>query len=128
LEGRPRRLASKSVDWPKRVYDADRCRDPTPNDGQRLANERTLVDAGPDTVDGIRIDIDGNLWVGRGMGARELNGVMVFNSDGLPIGRIALSERCANLCFGGEHRNRLFMACGHGLFALYADAQGTPTL
>jgi putative ABC transport system substrate-binding protein len=32
-----------------------------------------------------------------------------------PIGFIALPERCANLCFGGSRRNRLFMAASHSL-------------
>jgi gluconolactonase len=49
---------------------------------------------------------------------------MIFDPEGQPIGRIALPERCANLCFGGRQRNRLFMACGHGLYALYVNAQG----
>ena len=40
----------------------------------------------------------------------ELNGVAVFAPDGTMIGRIALPERAANLCFGGTKRNRLFMA------------------
>ena len=58
----------------------------------------------------MRCDIDGNLWCGWGMGEPELDGVMVFAPDGTPIGRIALPERCANVCFGGLKRNRLFMA------------------
>ena len=39
----------------------------------------------------------------------------------LLIGRIDLPERCANLCFGGLHRNRLFMAASHSIYALYAS-------
>ena len=42
--------------------------------------------------------------------SRELDGVLVVNPAGKRIGFIALPERCANLCFGGRHRNRLFMA------------------
>lgn len=94
-------------------------------DGRRLANNRVLVDAGPGTPDGMRCDMDGNIWAGWGMGTPELDGVMVFAPTGKPIGRIALPERCANVCFGGRHRNRLFMACGHGLYALYVNVQGT---
>jgi len=56
--------------------------------------------------------------------AADLDGVMIFDPEGQLIGRIALPERCANLCFGGRQRNRLFMACGHGLYALYVNAQG----
>jgi gluconolactonase len=94
-------------------------------DGKRLKGGEVLIDAGPGgTPDGIRCDVDGNIWAGWGMGAPERDGVMIFNPHGQPIGRIALPERCANLCFGGRHRNRLFMACGHGLYALYVNTQG----
>jgi gluconolactonase len=93
-------------------------------DGTRLANNRIFVDAGPGTPDGIRCDIHGNIWAGWGMGTPELDGVMVFNPQGTPIGRIALPERCANVCFGGKDRNRLFMASGHGLYALYVNTRG----
>jgi gluconolactonase len=51
---------------------------------------------------------------------------MVFAPDGTPLGRIALPERCANLCFGGKHRNRLFMAASQSLYAVYVHAQGVP--
>jgi gluconolactonase len=92
--------------------------------GTRLANGKVLIDAGPDgTPDGLRCDVDGNLWCGWGMTA-ELDGVRVFTPAGEPIGHIALPERCANLCFGGRHRNRLFMAASHSLYALYVNTQG----
>jgi gluconolactonase len=93
-------------------------------DGRRLANKRKLVDAGPGTPDGMRVDVDGNLWVGWGMGEPGLDGVAVFTSEGKPIGRIDLPERCANLCFGGLHRNRLFMAASTSLYSLYVNTQG----
>ena len=96
-------------------------------DGRGIADRRVLIDAGPGgTPDGMRVDIDGNLWCGWGMGSSELDGVMVFAADGKPIGRIRLPERCANVCFGGRHRNRLFMATGRGLYALYVNTQGAP--
>jgi gluconolactonase len=96
-------------------------------DGRSITNRRVFADAGPGgTPDGIRCDIDGNLWCGWGMGTPDLDGVMVFAPDGTAIGRIRLPERCANVCFGGRHRNRLFMATGRGLYALYVNTQGTP--
>ena len=61
----------------------------------------------------LPVDIHGNLWCGWGMGSAELDGVRVFNASGKPIGHIDLPERCANLCFGGRYRNRLFMAASH---------------
>ena len=93
--------------------------------GKSLQGSRILIDAGPGgTPDGMRCDIDGNLWCGWGMGTPKLDGVQVFNPSGGLIGRISLPERCANVCFGGPLRNRLFMACGHGLYALYVNTQG----
>ncbi len=93
-------------------------------DGARLSRRREFIDAGPGTPDGFHCDVDGNLWCGWGMGD-GLDGVMVFNPAGAPIGRIALPERCANLCFGGRHRNRLFMAASQSLYSLYVNTQGT---
>jgi gluconolactonase len=93
--------------------------------GARLTNKRTVIDAGPKgTPDGFRVDVDGNLWCGWGMGEDGLDGVWVFNPGGKLIGRIDLPERCANLCFGGPYRNRLFMAASTSLYALYVNTQG----
>jgi len=94
--------------------------------GTRLANKRVLVDAGVGTPDGFRVDIDGNLWCGWGMGEDGLDGVSVFDPNGVLIGRIDLPERCANVCFGGTYRNRLFMAASTSLYALYVNTQGVP--
>ncbi len=94
-------------------------------DGKTIANKRIHIDAGPGgTPDGMRSDIDGNLWCGWGMGSDALDGVLVFAPDGTKIGRIALPERCANVCFGGTERNRLFMAASQSLYALYVNTQG----
>ena len=73
----------------------------------------------------MRCDIDGNLWCGWGMGSAALDGVLVFAPDGT-VGRIALPERCANVCFGGKKRNRLFMAASQSLYVLYVNTQGAP--
>jgi gluconolactonase len=94
-------------------------------EGKTLTHRRVFIDAGPKgTPDGFRVDLDGNLWCGWGMGEENLDGVHVFNPDGRLIGRIDLPERCANVCFGGLHRNRLFMAASTSLYALYVNTQG----
>lgn len=94
-------------------------------DGKTLANRRVLISAGDGgTPDGFRVDIDGNLWCGWGQGKEGLDGVHVFDPKGRLIGRIDLPERCANVCFGGLHRNRLFMAASTSLYALYVNTQG----
>jgi len=92
-------------------------------DGTRLANGRVFVNPGEGTPDGFRCDIEGNLWCGWGM-TSELNGVAVFAPDGTMIGHIALPERCANLCFGGSKRNRLFMAASQSIYSVYVNTQG----
>jgi gluconolactonase len=92
-------------------------------DGAKLANKRVFVDCGPGTADGIKCDTDGNLWCGWGM-SEELDGVVVFSPEGKMIGRIRLPERCANLCFGGAKRDRLFMASSQSVYSLYVHAQG----
>lgn len=95
--------------------------------GSQLAGGRALITAEPDgTPDGLRVDVDGNLWVGWGMGKEGLDGVSVFNPEGKLIGRIDLPERCANLCFGGRHRNRLFMCGSTAVYSLFVNTQGAP--
>jgi gluconolactonase len=92
--------------------------------GRKLANGRVFINAAGGSPDGFRVDLDGNLWCGWGMGTDELDGVRIFNKAGAPIGQIRLPERCANLCFGGRHRNRLFMTASHSLYSLYVNTQG----
>jgi gluconolactonase len=97
----------------------------------KLSGKRLALDAGgPGAFDGFRVDAAGNLWCGFGSnGALDadpqgLDGVRVFAPDGTAIGHIHLPERCANVCFGGRHRNRLFMAASHSVYALYVNTQG----
>ena len=96
-----------------------------------VSNKIKFVDAnGPGGFDGIKVDMDGNLWCGLGWSgapggsSADLDGVMVFNPQGKAIGHIRLPERCANLAFGGAKRNRLYMASCHSLYALYVEAHG----
>jgi gluconolactonase len=92
-------------------------------DGTKTANRREFCAAEPGGSDGIRVDIDGNLWCAWGGGEAE-DGVAVYAPDGTMIGRIMLPERCANVCFGGRKRNRLFMAASQSIYALYVETQG----
>lgn len=87
-------------------------------DGKRLANGRLFCDMRASGADGIRCDTDGNVWAASG------DGVHVFTPDGTLIGKIRLPEICANLCFGGAKRNRLFMTASQSLYALYVNTRG----
>ena len=100
-------------------------------DGAALRNKRMYVDAGgPGAYDGIAVDTLGNVWCGFGSSGapgadvQALDGVRVYNRDGQPLAHIHLPERCANLCFGGPKRNRLFMAASHSLYALHLNVRG----
>ena len=57
-------------------------------------------------------------------GTHRLARVSPFNAEGKRIGRIDLPERCANLCFGGLRRNRLFMAASTSVYSIYVNTQG----
>ena len=101
---------------PIRVYDVE--------DGVRLKNGRLFANMAPGSSDGIRCDVDGNVWSAAGWAGEGYNGVHVFAPDGTLIGKIHLPETCANLCFGGSKKNRLFMAASQSLYALYVGTQG----
>jgi gluconolactonase len=99
-----------------RVYDV--------NENGTLSNGRVFVNMSPGTSDGIRVDRDGNVWASAGWGGADFNGVHCFAPDGTMIGRIHLPEPCANICFGGASKNRLFMAASQSIYSLYVDAVG----
>jgi len=75
-------------------------------------------------ADGIRVDVEGNVYAAAGWVGPGYDGVHVFAPDGVRIGQILLPEICANVCFGGPKRNRLFMAASQSLYALYLDTRG----
>jgi gluconolactonase len=75
-------------------------------------------------ADGIRADIDGNVWASAGWVGAGYDGVHIFAPDGTRIGQILLPEICSNVCFGGPKRNRLFMTGSQSLYAAYFEAQG----
>jgi gluconolactonase len=93
------------------------------DNGTKAVNGRVFFNRMPGYADGIRCDTQGNVWCGFSGGEGE-DGVAVFAADGELIGRILLPERCANVCFGGQKRNRLFMAASQSVYACYVEAQG----
>jgi gluconolactonase len=90
----------------------------------RVGTGRRFVDMSPGSSDGIRCDADGNLWAAAGGGGDGYDGVHVFAPDGTRIGQIILPETCANLCFGGAARNRLFMAASRSVYTVYVNTTG----
>ena len=98
--------------------------------GHQVSKPRPFADFMVDGIrcgtDGVRTDVFGNLWASSNAGSNVgYSGVTVWNSDGKLIGRIRLPEVCANVAFGGPKRNRLFMAAGQSLYAVYTNTQGS---
>src|SRR5437762_2013983 len=50
--------------------------------------------------------------------------VRCYSPSGDLLGKIHLPETCANLCFGGPLRNRLFVCGSTSVYALYVGTQG----
>ena len=98
-----------------KVYDVD---GGTLRNGKRLIQLDIPGSGAPSAADGIRCDADGNIWAG----ARP--GVQVITANGERIGMIRLPETCANVCFGGPRRNRLFMAASQSLYSVYVETHG----
>jgi gluconolactonase len=101
-------------------------------DGKKLVNGRVFtsmeLEVNGETVagfaDGIRADVDGNIWASAGWVGEGYDGVHIFAPDGDRIGQILLPEICSNVCFGGTKRNRLFMTGSTSLYAVYVETQG----
>jgi gluconolactonase len=93
-------------------------------DNARLTRSRVFADMGLGQADGIRCDVDGNLWASAGWGGEGYDGVHIFAPAGDLIGKIHLPEACSNVCFGGLRRNRLFMTGSQSLYAVYVETQG----
>jgi gluconolactonase len=74
--------------------------------------------------DGIRCDVEGNLWASAGWVGDGFDGVHVFNPEGKLIGFIKLPETASNVSFGGPKRNRLFITASQSLYSVYVNTRG----
>ena len=93
--------------------------------GDKLTNDRVFAENfAPGFTDGIRTDIDGNVWCSMGWADPKEDGVRCYTSGGDLIGKVHLPETCSNLCFGGKKRNRLFMTGSTSVYAVYVETQG----
>jgi gluconolactonase len=95
----------------------------------KLSNHKRFSDFMVDGVkcgpDGMRCDVNGNVWAASNAGRNVgYSGVTVWSPEGKLLGRIRLPEVCGNVTFGGPKRNRLFMAASQSLYAVYTATQG----
>jgi len=87
-------------------------------DGKTLGASRVFATCPDGFFDGFRIDRAGRLW------ASCAAGVLCYSPDGRLIGRIRVPEMVANLTFGGQARNRLFICGTTSLYAIYLKING----
>lgn len=88
------------------------------SDQGRLSGRRTFAVIEPGVPDGLRADVDGNIWTSAG------DGVHCITPDGEVIGKIMVPETVTNLTFGGPKRNRLFITAASSLYAIYVGTRG----
>jgi gluconolactonase len=70
--------------------------------------------------DGFRFDADGRLWTSAG------DGVHCYDPDGTLIGKVRVPETVANVTFGGQRRNHLFICATTSLYAILLSVTGAP--
>jgi gluconolactonase len=87
----------------------------TINTDGTLSNRQLFAAQGSD---GMTLDADGNVYLcGKG--------VTIYNPRGVKIGHIAIPEPwTANLCFGGKHKNVLFITASTALYTVQMNVKG----
>ncbi len=81
-----------------------------------LGREFCRIEAG--VPDGLRCDATGRLYVTAG------DGIHVFRPDGTLLGKIAVPETTANLCFGGPEGKTLFITASTSLYLIELQVAG----
>jgi gluconolactonase len=93
-----------------RVYDVSgdwECRD-----------GRVFAEVEPGVADGFRVDEHGNVWTSSG------DSVQVYAPDGTRLGKIPVSEKVGNVCFGGPGGDELFIAASTSLYRVRTRTRG----
>ena len=88
------------------------------DDQGRLSGGNVFAEVSPGIPDGLRVDIQGNIWTSAG------DGVHCYAPDGVRLGKIMVPEPVSNLTFGGPKRNRLFITATTSLYAVYVATTG----
>src|SRR5258705_12918965 len=96
-------------------------------DGKRLQNARLFASMSLKTkdgelvggTDGLRADVDGNIWARAGWGGEGFGGVHIFAPGGRRIGQILWPETASKFCVGGPKRNGLFISVSQSRFSGY---------
>jgi gluconolactonase len=88
------------------------------SDDGKLGKGRVFAEVSPGVPDGMRVDVEGNVWTSC------QNGVICLSPSGHALGKIKIPQMVANVCFGGERRNRLFITATKSLYSVYLGISG----
>jgi gluconolactonase len=91
------------------------------SDDRRLRDGRVFVEISNGIADGIRLDVDGNVWAAAG------DGVHCYAPSGDLLGKVLLPECAANITFGGPRKNRLFIAATTSVYSVFLGVSGIQT-
>ena len=80
--------------------------------GNQVANSRVFATIEPGQPDGFKVDKQGNVFTS------SADSVQVYAPDGTRLGKIFVPEVCANLTFGGQKGDRLFITAGGSLYGI----------
>ena len=83
-----------------------------------LKNGKVFHKFNPFFADGFRVDKDDNVWTSAG------KGIKCFNPQGEVIGQLLLPDLVANLTFGGENNNILYVTSSSNLYSMELNQKG----
>jgi gluconolactonase len=84
----------------------------------RLTGGEALIDCPQGIFDGLRLDREGNLWIGAG------DGIYCYTPQGHLLGSIALNRIVGNLAFGGPRGNILYVCATDVVYRLPVKVNG----
>jgi gluconolactonase len=87
-------------------------------DGITLGASKVFATCTAGLFDGFRLDVEGRIWTS------AADGVHIYHPDGTLIGRVAIPEIVANVCWGGPKLNRLFICGTTSLYAVMTHTNG----
>lgn len=86
--------------------------------GNALSGGEVFAEIRPGLPDGFRLDSKGNIWTTAG------DGIHVYTSSGVLLGKILTPKTAANVTFGGPKKNWLFIAATDCLHVLHTASNG----
>lgn len=91
------------------------------NANNTVSGGEVFAEINPGLPDGFRLDTDGNIWTSAG------DGIHVYTSSAVLLGKIHTPKAVANLTFGGPKKNWLFIAATDSMHVLHTGANGIQT-